>query len=187
MLYVSALRYSANVNTIISPARRASTCSHQWFTPQLECDLAVHAHFGGVVVCRHCLSRIRVRFAGWSTTSACKTNTTQNQPHQISNTQRTENNTTDVVIQQHSRRLLKMDILMPETCWAHKNWNKIASDIKLIFHSSSIWFCFFPYLLYRRIYESKFPTQVSFHFSILYLSYQFNDSSSPQNLPFIRD
>ena len=46
MLYVSALRYSANVNTIISPARRASTCSHQWFAPQLECDLAVDAHFG---------------------------------------------------------------------------------------------------------------------------------------------
>ena len=56
MLYVSALRYSANVNTIISPARRASTCFHRWFAPQLECDLAVHAHFGRVVVCRHCLS-----------------------------------------------------------------------------------------------------------------------------------
>ncbi len=35
--------------------KRASTCSHQRFAPQLECDLAVHAHFGGVVVCRHCL------------------------------------------------------------------------------------------------------------------------------------
>ena len=33
-----------------------------------------------------------------------------------SNTQRTENKTTDVVIHQHSRRLLKMDILMSETC-----------------------------------------------------------------------
>ena len=61
-----------------------------------------------------------------------------NQPHQISNTQRTENNTTVVVIQQHSRKLLMMDILMSETCWAHKTWNKIASDIKLVFHSSSI-------------------------------------------------
>ena len=70
--------------------------------------------------------------------SACKTTTTQNQTHQISNTQRTENKTTDVVIQQRSRRLLKMDILMSETCWAHKKWNKIASDIKLVFHSSSI-------------------------------------------------
>ena len=59
-----------------------------------------------------------VRFAGFrhNSASACKTNTTQNQPHQISNTQRTENKTTDVVIQQHSRKLLKMDILMSETC-----------------------------------------------------------------------
>ena len=29
-----------------------------------------------------------------------------------------------------------MDILMPETCWVHKKWNKIASDIKLVFYSS---------------------------------------------------
>jgi len=48
--------------------------------------------------------------------SACKTSTNKNQPHQISNTQRTENKTTDVVIQQHSRKLLTMDILMSETC-----------------------------------------------------------------------
>jgi hypothetical protein len=33
-----------------------------------------------------------------------------------SNRQRTENKTTDVVIHQHSRKLLKMDILMSETC-----------------------------------------------------------------------
>ena len=33
---------------------------------------------------------------------------------------------------------LMMDILMSETCWAHKNWNKIASDMKLVFHSSTI-------------------------------------------------
>jgi len=42
---------------------------------------------------------------------ACNTDTTQTQPHQISNTQRTVNKTTDVVIQQHSRKLLMMDIL----------------------------------------------------------------------------
>ena len=41
-----------------------------------------------------------------------------------SNTQRTGNKTTDVVIHQHSRKLLKMDILMSETCWAHNKWNK---------------------------------------------------------------
>ena len=31
-----------------------------------------------------------------------------------------------------------MDILIPETCCAHNKWNKIASDIKLVFHSSTI-------------------------------------------------
>ena len=35
------------------------------------------------------------------------------------------------------RKLLKIDILMSETCWAHNKWNKIASDIKLVFHSST--------------------------------------------------
>ena len=70
--------------------------------------------------------------------SSCNTGTTQNQPHRISNTQRTENKTTDVVIQQHSRKFLMVDTLMSETCWAHKKWNKIASDMKLVFHSSTI-------------------------------------------------
>jgi len=36
-----------------------------------------------------------------------------------SNTQRTENKTTDMVTHQHSRKLLKMDTLMSETCWVH--------------------------------------------------------------------
>ena len=48
-----------------------------------------------------------------------------------------QNKTTDVVIQQHSRKLLMMAILMSEKCWAHKKWNKIASDIKLVFHSAT--------------------------------------------------
>ena len=52
--------------------------------------------------------------------STCSRFSLQNEhhskPHQISNTQRTENKTTDVVIQQHSRKLLMMDILMSETC-----------------------------------------------------------------------
>ena len=69
---------------------------------------------------------------------ACNTDTTPTQPHRISNTQRTKNNTTNVVIQQNSRKLLMMDILMSETCWAHKKWNEIASDIKLVFYSSTI-------------------------------------------------
>jgi len=81
------------------------------------------------------------RTLSWSTTScasACNTDTTPTHPHQNSNTHRTKNNTTNVVIQQNSRRLLMMDILMFETCWAHKKWNKIESDIKLVFYSSTI-------------------------------------------------
>jgi len=69
-----------------------------------------------------------------STASACKTDTTPTQPHRISNTHRTTNNTTNVVIQQNSRKILMMDILMSETWWADKKWNKIASDIKLVFY-----------------------------------------------------
>ena len=65
-------------------------------------------------------------------------------PSKNSNTQRTENETTDVVIHQHGRRRLKMDILMSETCWAHNKWNKIASDIKLVFHSSKMTNCLLP-------------------------------------------
>ena len=56
--------------------------------------------------------------------SACNTDTTQTQPH--------------VVIQQHSRKLLMMDILMSEMCWVHKKCNKITRDIKLVFYSSTI-------------------------------------------------
>ena len=56
-----------------------------------------------------------VRMVSVLQAEAGNTNTTQTQPHQISNTQRTENKTTDVVIQQHSHKLLVMDILMSET------------------------------------------------------------------------
>jgi len=41
---------------------------------------------------------------------------TPTQPHRNSNTHRTKNNTTNVVIQQNSRKILMMDILMSETC-----------------------------------------------------------------------
>ena len=51
---------------------------------------------------------------------------------------RTKYNMANVLIQQKSRKLLMMDIIMSEICWAHKKWNKIASDIKLVFYSSTI-------------------------------------------------
>ena len=58
--------------------------------------------------------------------STWNTDTTPNQPHRNSNTHRTKNNTTNVAVQQNSRKILMMDILMSETCWTHKKWNKIA-------------------------------------------------------------
>ena len=77
--------------------------------------------------------------SGFEWCSFCKLQPAKRAPPKTSrnissNTQRT----TDVVIHQHSRKLLMMDILMSETCWAHKKWNKIASDIKLVFHSSTV-------------------------------------------------
>jgi len=42
--------------------------------------------------------------------------TTLAEPNPNSNTQKSKNNIDNVVVQQHSRQLLKMDILMPETC-----------------------------------------------------------------------
>ena len=69
---------------------------------------------------------------------ACNTDTTPTQPNRNSNTHRTKNNTTNVVIRQNSLKLLMMDILMSETCRALKKWNKIASEIKLVFYSSTM-------------------------------------------------
>jgi len=73
-------------------------------------------HIGRIVLGLMCVG-VSV-WLGWSgiRASACNTDTTQTQSHQISSTQRIENNTTNVVIQQHSRKLLMMDILMSETC-----------------------------------------------------------------------
>jgi len=47
---------------------------------------------------------------------SCNTDTTPAQPHRNSKTHRTKNNTTNVVIQQNSRKLVMMDILTSETC-----------------------------------------------------------------------
>ena len=85
-------------------------------------------HIGRLVLSSLCVGRLQPA-------KRTPPNTSRNKS---SNTQRTENKTTDVVIHQHSRKLLKMDILMSETCWAHNKWKKIASDIKFVFHSSTI-------------------------------------------------
>ena len=85
---------------------------------------------------------------------------TQNQQHQSSNTQRNENKTTDVVIQQHSRKLLMKDTLMSETCWAHKKWNKIASAIKLVFHSWKVRFKYEQYFWVTGLTGHKYLSSI---------------------------
>ena len=77
-----------------------------------------------------------------------------------------QKNTTNVVIQQNSPKLLMMDILMSETCWVHKQWNKIVSDIKLVFYSSTINFKFFS--TYRSIsINGRFCLMTVLHFAVL--------------------
>ena len=98
-------------------------------------------HIGSLVLSSLCVGAFGAAGSWWC--SFCRLKPAKRAPpntsrNKNSNTQRTENKTTDVVIHQHSRKLLKMDILMSETCWAHKKWNKIASDIKLVFRSSTI-------------------------------------------------
>jgi hypothetical protein len=68
------------------------------------------------------LGRGSSRAAGWSTSCAStgSPDTTLDEPRPNSNTQQSNNNTTNVVFQQYSRKLLKMEILMPETWWVSK-------------------------------------------------------------------
>jgi len=47
-----------------------------------------------------------------------------------------------------------MDILTSETCWAHKKWNKIASDIKLVFYSSTITMMHGPINIKKNLWAS---------------------------------
>ena len=79
------------------------------------------------------------------------------------NTKRTKNKTTNLAIQQNSRKLLMLDILMSETCWAHKKWNKIASDIKLVFYSSTITMMHGPISIkFPAIFQAKFIIMTGF-------------------------
>ena len=112
-------------------------------------------------------------YRGWdgstrSYASACNTDTTPTHPPRNSNTQRTKNNMTNVVIRQNSHKLLMMDILMSETCWAHKKWNEIASDIKLVFYSSTICTVFFVLSSLFNTKKIVFSFSFSFCMSLIF-------------------
>jgi len=66
----------------------------------------------------------------------------------------------------HSRKLLMMDILMSETCWAHKKWNKISSDFKKVFYSSKITLMHGPknYIFHLVTYSKYSNTRTYTHF-----------------------
>ena len=84
-----------------------------------------------------CVLEFRCGWFGVVSVLQAEAYNTSNQPHRNSKTHRSKNNTINMVIQQNSRKLLMMDILMSETFWTHKKWNKIASDVKLVFYSST--------------------------------------------------
>ena len=67
--------------------------------------MLLNYHIGCIVLGLLCAG-VRVRF---------HPDTTLAEPHRTSITQQSKNNTANVLVQQHSRKLLKMDILMHET------------------------------------------------------------------------
>ena len=74
-------------------------------------------------ICDHVVELPQWLYCSWIAVccaSADSPDTTLAEPHPNSNTQQSKNNTANVVVQQHSRKLLKMDILMPETCLVSK-------------------------------------------------------------------
>ena len=109
-----------------------------------------------------------------SCASACNTDTTPTQPHRNSNKHRTKNNTTNVVIQQNSCKLLMMDILMSETCWAHKKWNKIARNIWLVVLQLLLpWKSNNHYIFWVCVFSLTYPTcnaHASYYMAICDLS-----------------
>ena len=77
--------------------------------------MLLNYHIGCIVLGLLCVE-VRVRFGWVGIRDADSQDITPAEPHPDSNTQQSKNNTANVVVQQHSRKLLKMDILMLETC-----------------------------------------------------------------------
>ena len=77
--------------------------------------MLLNYHIGRLVLISLCVGDLvrlvlgSARFAGFSLQN-------EHYPKPWFDEPKTENKTTDVVIQQHSRRLLKMAVLMSETC-----------------------------------------------------------------------
>ena len=77
--------------------------------------MLLNYHIGCIVLGLLCVG-VRVRFGWGGIRAAGSPDNTLAEPHPNSNTQQSKNNTANVVVQQQSRKLLKMGILIPETC-----------------------------------------------------------------------
>jgi len=77
--------------------------------------MLLNYHIGCIVLGLLCVG-VRVRFGWGGIWAAGNPDTTLAEPYPTSDIQKSKNNTANVVVQQHSRKHLKMDILMSETC-----------------------------------------------------------------------
>jgi len=125
LLKVFFLYIGSEIKTSHSKFREM--CSNSW---RIIDQLDVTYYFISLPMCSTCFRALIYRSSGacdysvellhWSycywfdvsvlQAETCNTDTTPTQPHRISNTHRTKKNTTNVVIQQNSRKLLMMDI-----------------------------------------------------------------------------
>ena len=83
--------------------------------------MLMNYHIGRLVLSSFCVGAFGAAGFWWCLFCRLKLQPAKRTPsktsrNKSSNTERTENKTTDVVIHQHSRKVLKMDILMSETC-----------------------------------------------------------------------
>jgi len=103
-------------------------------------DCVIDYHIGGFVLCFAVCWRLVAGKLEWC--PGCGPDTSPAQLHLTSNIQQNKERNHQCGNLQHSRELLMMGIVMPETCCVYMKYNKIRSGIKLsFFYSSIIWRC----------------------------------------------
>ena len=111
-------------------------------------------------------------YAGWGT-SAYGYHTTTAIPQHNTNTHRTRANTTHEITQQISRKLLRMDVLTSETCWALNN--EIMKQV------TTSW------SLFIQLFVNIFPTTEGRRENISCLRFMYLEYWQVSNCVFFRD